>query len=247
MNQPKIKGDEGEKLRVDPAELPTWKRMFDLGLMLLAAPVLLPLVVLIALWILAVSGRPLLYRQQRIGFLGREFTCFKFRTMQAGADTRSHESHAQGLIESGLPMVKMDLQGDPRLIPFALPIRSSGLDELPQLFNVLRGEMSLVGPRPCLPCEYEKYQSWQRERFSAIPGITGLWQVSGKNKTTFVEMVQLDIHYARSRSLWNDFKILLKTVPALIVQMHDTRTKRKGLSSSSNRTQGVENAKSSLE
>jgi exopolysaccharide production protein ExoY len=109
-------------------------------------------------------------------------------------------------------------------------LRASGLDELPQLINVLRGEMSLVGPRPCLPYEYAKYLSWQKERFQAVPGLTGLWQVSGKNKTTFVEMVVLDIMYAKNKTLWWDLKIILMTVPALVIQMLETRQSRKASS-----------------
>jgi lipopolysaccharide/colanic/teichoic acid biosynthesis glycosyltransferase len=109
-------------------------------------------------------------------------------------------------------------------------LRASGLDELPQLINVLKGEMSLVGPRPCLAYEAAKYLPWQLERFNALPGLTGLWQVSGKNRTTFTKMIQLDIEYARTKSLGLDLKIMLKTVPALFVQMRDNRLQRKTLS-----------------
>jgi lipopolysaccharide/colanic/teichoic acid biosynthesis glycosyltransferase len=130
-------------------------------------------------------------------------------------------------MNSDKPMMKMDSHGDPRIIPFGRLLRASGLDELPQLINVLRGEMSLVGPRPCVSYEYENYLPWQRERFNTAPGLTGLWQVSGKNRTTFTEMIQLDIKYARSKTLWMDLKIILKTVPALMVQMWETRAKRK--------------------
>ena len=120
-------------------------------------------------------------------------------------------------------MVKMDARGDSRLIPGGRLIRASGLDELPQIINVLRGEMSLVGPRPCVPYEYEKYTAWQRNRFRAVPGLTGLWQVSGKNRTTFDEMIRLDIHYAQNKSLSLDLRIMLNTLPALLVQLLDTR------------------------
>jgi len=106
-------------------------------------------------------------------------------------------------------------------------LRSSGLDELPQLINVLKGEMSLVGPRPCLAYEAAKYLPWQMERFNAVPGLTGLWQVSGKNRTTFTKMIQLDIEYARTKNLFLDLKIIFKTIPALLVQMRDTRLQRK--------------------
>jgi lipopolysaccharide/colanic/teichoic acid biosynthesis glycosyltransferase len=124
-------------------------------------------------------------------------------------------------------MAKLDLHGDPRLIPGGWWLRASGLDELPQIINVLRGEMSLVGPRPCLPYEYDRYLPWQKERFSTLPGLTGLWQVSGKNKTTFDEMMHLDIHYARNKSLWLDLKILLMTVSAVIIEIKNTRRGRK--------------------
>jgi lipopolysaccharide/colanic/teichoic acid biosynthesis glycosyltransferase len=119
----------------------------------------------------------------------------------------------------------MDARGDSRLIPGGRLIRASGLDELPQIINVLRGEMSLVGPRPCLPYEYDKYTSWQRDRFNAVPGLTGLWQVSGKNRTTFDEMIRLDIRYAQDKSLSLDLRIMLKTIPAMLSQLLDARSK----------------------
>jgi lipopolysaccharide/colanic/teichoic acid biosynthesis glycosyltransferase len=135
-------------------------------------------------------------------------------------------------MNSNAPMMKMDSHGDPRIIPFGRLLRASGLDELPQLINVLRGEMSLVGPRPCVSYEFEKYLPWQRERFNTLPGLTGLWQVSGKNRTTFTEMIQLDIKYAQSKTLWLDLKIIFKTVPALLIQMWDVRMKRKAAAQS---------------
>ena len=124
-------------------------------------------------------------------------------------------------------MEKMDLLGDGRLIRCGGLIRASGLDELPQIFNVLRGEMSLVGPRPCLPSEYEDYSEGQRERFDAVPGITGNWQVNGKNHTTFERMVELDIEYARNKSLRRDVMILLQTPSAVFAQLRERRRARR--------------------
>ena len=218
------------KIQLETVGLPDWKRALDIGFILLAMPLLLPLVLLIVVIVRMVSKGPILFQQERVGYLGGKFMCLKFRTMFVGADTVSHQGHLHQLISSDAPMMKMDTQGDSRIIPFGRWLRSSGLDELPQLINVLRGEMSLVGPRPCLPYESEQYLSWQWERFNAVPGLTGLWQVSGKNRTTFVEMMRLDIEYARNKSLWLDLKIILKTLPALMIQMWDMRKKRKSLS-----------------
>ena len=201
--------------------------MLDVLLILLALPFLIPFGLLIALLIRSVSKGPVLFRQERVGYLGRRFMCFKFRTMFVDADTTTHQGYLQELMNSNTPMQKMDSKGDPRIIPFGLLLRASGLDELPQLINVLRGEMSLVGPRPCLPYEYDKYLPWQKKRFGTAPGLTGLWQVSGKNKTTFVEMIQLDIKYARNKNLWWDLEIILMTIPALIIQMLETRRSKK--------------------
>ena len=212
------------------AGLPRWKRAMDVSFILLAMPVLLPLVLLIPVIIRLVSKGPVLFPQERVGYLGGKFMCLKFRTMIVGAGVVSHQGHLHQLMSSNAPMMKMDLHGDPRIIPFGRWLRSSGLDELPQLINVLRGEMSLVGPRPCLPYESEEYLPWQRERFDALPGLSGLWQVSGKNRTTFVEMMRFDIEYARNKGWWLDLKIILKTIPALMIQMWESRKKQKSLS-----------------
>ncbi len=203
-----------------------WKRTLDALLILLALPFLIPLALVATLLIRGGSRGPVLFRQERVGYMGRRFRCFKFRTMFVNADTTTHQGHLHHLMNSDTPMQKMDSKGDPRIIPFGLFLRASGLDELPQLINVLRGEMSLVGPRPCLPYEYDNYLPWQKERFGTVPGLTGLWQVSGKNKTTFVEMIQLDIKYAKNKTLGWDLKIILMTVPALIIQMLETRQAR---------------------
>jgi len=199
------------------------KRILDTLLILLVLPFLIPLALFVTMLIRSGSRGPILFRQERVGYLGRRFRCFKFRTMFVDADTTTHQGHLHQLMNSNAPMMKMDSKGDPRIIPFGVLLRASGLDELPQLINVLRGEMSLVGPRPCLPYEYDNYLPWQKERFGTVPGLTGLWQVSGKNKTTFVEMIQLDVKYAKNKTLWWDLKIILMTVPALVIQMLETR------------------------
>jgi len=204
--------------------LPVWKRMLDLGIIIFLSPGLLLLGAVVAALVKIGSPGPILFRQRRVGYRGTEFTCFKFRTMLTNAETDSHRNHTQNLIKSNIPMVKLDARKDPRLIPLGSLLRASGLDELPQLVNVLRGEMSVVGPRPCIPYEYEMYEPWQRGRFNAVPGLTGLWQVSGKNRTTFEEMVRFDIEYSERRTLWLDLKIILKTLPAIWGQYCDLRT-----------------------
>jgi lipopolysaccharide/colanic/teichoic acid biosynthesis glycosyltransferase len=208
---------------VPPIPVPRWKRLLDVSVVLLATPIVLPLMVALAILVRIVSEGPILFRQERVGYLGQRFMCFKFRTMFVNANTVVHQGHLNHLMDSDTPLVKMDTKGDPRIIPFGRLLRATGLDELPQLVNVLRGEMSLVGPRPCLPYEYNKYQRWQKERFNTLPGLTGLWQVGGKNKTTFTEMICLDIRYAHTRTLWLDLKILLKTFPAVVVQVLESR------------------------
>jgi lipopolysaccharide/colanic/teichoic acid biosynthesis glycosyltransferase len=201
--------------------IPAWKRALDLTLLILLLPGLLLLGALVALVVKFGSSGPVFFRQRRVGYRGREFVCWKFRTMVVNAETDSHRRHTQELIKSRAQMVKLDLRKDPRLIPLGSLLRASGLDELPQLFNVLRGEMSLVGPRPCIPYECEAYEPWHWGRFEVAPGLTGLWQVSGKNRTTFEQMVLLDIEYSKRLSLWLDLKIILKTLPALWGQYCD--------------------------
>lgn len=212
--------------KINPG-LPGWKRALDVGAILLALPVVLPISALLAALIRIGSKGPILFKQERVGYRGRSFMCLKFRTMHCGAETRTHEGHLKRLMESNAPMTKMDSRGDSRIIPFGKLMRASGLDELPQLLNVLAGEMSLVGPRPCLPYEAEQYTPWQRERFAAVPGLTGLWQVSGKNRTTFTQMMEFDIHYSRTKTFWLDLKIIILTPSALLVQLLDLRRQRK--------------------
>jgi lipopolysaccharide/colanic/teichoic acid biosynthesis glycosyltransferase len=201
--------------------IPLWKRALDIACIVAAAPAWIPLGLLIGALIKVVSPGPIFFRQERVGYLGRRFGCLKFRTMAVNADTSVHEGHLEQLMNSNCPMTKLDKAGDARLIPSGLFLRTLGLDELPQLLNVLKGEMSLVGPRPCLPYEYEKYSPRHRERCATVPGLTGLWQTSGKNKTTFEEMINLDVYYAKNRSLVMDLKIIALTIPALMEQAVD--------------------------
>ena len=204
-----------------------WKRALDIVCIVVALPVLGPLALAVGIAIKLLSPGPALFRQERIGYRGKPFGCFKFRTMKVNADSAVHQQHLENLIRSNAPMVKMDSTGDERLIRFGRLFRATGLDELPQIINVLRGEMSLVGPRPCLPYEYEQYLPWHRRRFDTVPGLTGFWQVSGKNKTTFHEMVEMDIWYAKTKSLRLDLVIMFKTIPAILEQVKELIAKRK--------------------
>lgn len=206
-------------------ETRSWKRSLDLALLALASPVIAPVMLLVAATIKLVSRGPVFFVQERVGLRGCRFQCFKFRTMHSGSDPVQHREYLRQLMTSAAPMAKLDGH-DPRLIRFGRVLRASGLDELPQVFNVLRGDMSLVGPRPCTSYEYEGYQDGQRERFEALPGVTGLWQVSGKNRTTFEEMIRFDIEYARNQSLGLDLKILARTIPVLITQVRETAARR---------------------
>jgi lipopolysaccharide/colanic/teichoic acid biosynthesis glycosyltransferase len=206
--------------------VPRWKRWLDVSLITVATPALAPVMSAIAILIKLVSSGPLLFRQRRIGLDGVVFECFKFRTMHVDALTSVHEQHLAELIKSNRPMSKLDAH-DPRLIPFGRFLRAAGLDELPQLFNVLRGEMSLVGPRPCTPGEYEAYTNVQRKRFGTLPGLTGLWQVNGKNRSTFNEMIVLDIRYLKTQCLWLDLGIMLRTPMVILQQVFETLVERK--------------------
>lgn len=210
-----------------------WKRTLDITCILAFAPLLLLLGFFIALIIKVISPGPIIFKQERIGYLGRRFVFFKFRTMRVAAETGIHKVHLNRLMASDSVLVKLDNAGDPRLIPGGRLLRATGLDELPQVLNVLRGEMSLVGPRPCVEYEYQSFSPWQRRRFNTLPGLTGLWQVSGKNHTTFSEMVDLDITYTEQKSLWMDLKILLKTLPAILIQIRESRSTPKFVSPAS--------------
>ena len=203
--------------------VPGWKSGLDIICILLSLPVWLPLMILLMLVTRLASPGPIFYRQKRVGFGGRHFSIWKFRTMKLSAETQTHERYFQELMRAECPMTKLDAYGDPRLAPFGRILRASGLDELPQIFNVLWGEMSLVGPRPCTPAEFASYEPWQRERVNCLPGLTGLWQVNGKNKTTFNEMIAMDLFYIKNTSILLDLKIMLKTSGAIAGQLLESR------------------------
>jgi len=211
-----------EPVAVTPLALqpsPAWigwqgrlKRAFDIVAALLLLVLLSPLLALLALIIRLDSKGPVIFRQTRCGKDGKLFTFYKFRGMVADAEARQaefdHLNEAQG------PIFKM--KHDPRVTRVGRVLRRTSLDELPQLWNVLRGEMSLVGPRPPLPKEVEKYEEWHRARLRAVPGITGLWQVSGRSHLGFDEMTRLDIEYLNVWSLALDLRILVRTVVAVV-------------------------------
>lgn len=214
--------------------LPAWKRGIDIACCCLALPVLAICTLVVAVLMSIAAPGPIFFRQERVGYMGRRFRLFKFRTMQVGAESSGHQAHFASLVSTNAPMQKLDAKGDSRLIPFGWVLRASGFDELPQIINILRGDMSIVGPRPCIPYEYENYSALQRRRFQCVPGLTGLWQVSGKNRTTFDRMIQLDIQYAAQKSFWLDVKILALTIPAIFGQVCDMcRLRRKSFVASS--------------
>ncbi len=225
-NSPQERIDRVSDL-VARSEVPGWKRILDCTLIILTAPVWLPLALLIAVWVKLVSPGPVLFRQERIGHLGARFRCLKFRTMKVNADTTVHRDHLNLLMTSNRPMRKLDSAGDGRLIRGGLWLRTLGVDELPQIINVLRGEMSLVGPRPSTAYEYEMFQPHHRQRCRTLPGLTGLWQVKGKNRTTFEKMMELDLAYVETKSLFLDLKILASTPIAVLMQAWDLQAGRK--------------------
>lgn len=208
-----------EFLRVYP--MPAWKRSLDFVLILAALPVVLPVMLAVALWIRLVSKGSVLFFQDRVGFGGEVFSLRKFRTMETSAGDRVHTDHVRELMKTNKRMTKLDQLGDKRLIPGGAFLRTTGLDELPQLLNVLRGELSLVGPRPCVQEEYILYREDEKKRFGVHPGLTGYWQVMGKNRTTFSEMIEMDDHYVSHRSLGLDLWIILKTPLAILRQLSD--------------------------
>ncbi len=189
------------------------KRLMDMCAAFLLLLLLSPLFLIVALLIRLESPGSVFFSQKRVGHGGREFDFFKFRSMYIDAEERKKELMDQNEMEGG---VIFKMKNDPRITRIGGFIRKYSIDELPQLYNVLRGDMSLVGPRPPVPSEVEEYTVSDRRRLDSIPGITGLWQVSGRSDIPFDQQVELDVEYIYSATLWENIKLLLKTIPAVL-------------------------------
>lgn len=201
------------------------KRGMDIVGSLLALIILSPLMLIISLAVRADSPGPVIFKQNRLGMKGVRFPFYKFRSMYCNTDDQIHREYVSNLIEGRLEAINQGdsenrffkMKSDPRVTRVGKMLRSLSLDELPQFSNVLKGEMSLVGPRPPIPYEIERYEPWHLRRILEMkPGITGLWQVSGRSTTTFNEMVRLDLRYVKNWSLWLDLKILVRTVKEVL-------------------------------
>jgi exopolysaccharide production protein ExoY len=192
------------------------KRLLDIGLAGTMLVLLSPLLLTVALMIYVTMGRPILFPQRRFGFGGRPFACLKFRTMVNDADGVLR-AHLASNHEAGSEWrVRQKLKDDPRVTALGRVLRRSSLDELPQLLSVLRGDMSCVGPRPIVDDEVTRYGRYWKHYTNARPGLTGAWQVSGRNRLSYRRRVALDSHYVRKWSLWRDIRILIRTVPAVL-------------------------------
>jgi exopolysaccharide biosynthesis polyprenyl glycosylphosphotransferase len=219
-----LKGATGFKIRKR-----TWlegflKRLGDIIVSLLVLVLGFPFFCAIALLIKITSKGCVFFSQERVGEDGRAFFLYKFRTMKVGADESVHREFAQSFIKGGLEHSALDessssiykLTNDPRITSVGSFLRKTSLDELPQFINILKGEMTLVGPRPPLAYEYECYEDWHKLRLKVKPGLTGLWQVSGRSSVPFHEMVMLDLYYIEHWSLLLDFQIIMRTVPVML-------------------------------
>jgi exopolysaccharide biosynthesis polyprenyl glycosylphosphotransferase len=190
------------------------KRTFDLAVSLVVVTIGLPLWFASALAIKLTSPGPVLYRDRRVGLRQQEFTMLKFRTMVAGA--AEQQAALESSNEADGPLFK--IRDDPRITRVGALLRRLSIDEVPQVLNVLRGEMSLVGPRPLRIRDYRRLEDWHRKRDLVLPGMTGLWQISGRSSLGFDDLVRLDFYYIENWSLWLDISILAKTVPAVLTR-----------------------------
>ncbi|HKC29239.1 MAG TPA: sugar transferase [Jatrophihabitans sp.] len=214
-----MSGEAGAHRRAPARRL--GKRLFDIAVAAVIMCALLPVFVVVSLLVVLTSRGGAIYRQERIGRGGVPFVMFKFRTMRAGCSDALHREYVVRLLTDDTPPVggangMYKLEADPRVTGVGRILRRTSLDELPQLWNVLTGDMSLVGPRPALPWEAEMFSATHRERFRVPPGLTGLWQVSGRSKIAMRDGLDLDVEYVRRQSFRLDLVILLKTVPAVI-------------------------------
>jgi lipopolysaccharide/colanic/teichoic acid biosynthesis glycosyltransferase len=234
-NQPVMKDGSVEQHATEIPEVvksvfclrePFWKRAMDIAGSLGGLIVLFPVLSMLVIYIKLVSPGPILFKQKRVGKNAKIFTFLKFRSMKHETDENFHKNHIVASIRANQPLAKLDDMGDSRIIPGGKILRKTCLDELPQLINVLRGDMSLVGPRPCMPYEAEEFRRWHTHRFDVMPGLTGLWQVSGKNKLTFSQMIRLDISYAEHMTFFWDMKIIAHTIPAIIKMVLESVMKR---------------------
>ena len=200
--------------------------MVDIILSSIALLILAPLFLVVSGLIKILSPGPVFFKQKRIGYKGKDFTMFKFRTMKVNNNDTVHKEYAKQFIKSDQKLVKLDNKNDKRIIPGGRFLRKACIDELPQLINVLRGEMSIVGPRPPIPYEVDEYNYWHIKRFDVMPGLTGLWQVSGKQKLTFSQMIRMDIRYRNKLSFLFDLFIIIKTIPTILGMIFDVVLKK---------------------
>lgn len=191
----------------------TSKRIFDVCISLIALVITLPITLVTSIFIYLEDRGPILYTQDRIGKNGRTFKIYKFRSMCVDADSKKNDLITMNEVKGAM----FKISSDPRVTKVGFFIRRHSIDELPQLFNVLRGDMSLVGPRPPLPEEVEKYTDYDKKRLVVNPGCTGLWQISGRNSLDFNEMVDLDIKYIRNAGLFLDIEICFMTIWIMII------------------------------
>ena len=210
-----------------PTQLRGWrrsvKRIIDVVGATIGAIILIPVFLVTAVVIKLTSPGPVFFKQTRVGKGGRQFTFYKFRSMVSGDDSK-YKEYLKAFVEDGRE-AGIDNKGrkvykimdDPRITSFGHFLRKTSLDEFPQIINVLKGEMSLVGPRPCLPYEWDLYEDWEKARLSVTPGLTGLWQVTGRSNVTFHDMVLLDLYYISNWSFWWDLKLIFQTIPVILL------------------------------
>jgi len=207
-----------------PLNAPEWdeKRILDIILSFIALIVFFPLFLAVAVCIKLSSKGPVIYKQERIGKNGKPFVFYKFRSMHMHNSVSRHKEFVQNFIKNSTECQNDNIKvykitDDPRIFKFGKFIRKTSIDEFPQFFNVIKGDMALVGPRPCMDYEWNCYEDWHKQRLNILPGCTGLWQALGRSSVTFEEMVILDLYYISNMTLWLDLKIFLQTLPVIFL------------------------------